>query len=145
MTTSTNSSTRPDFRAKFTWGVDGSVLWLKDEGIECRSLTNDIENCLVELTAYLPCNSKLSDYHIIYRDSEGEWDAIAITEMGDVSLDLRLLQDYNKRGVAYYVQRLKFRFFPISLETYDEAVSSIVTNRMYKHFNIPFPQFHNLN
>lgn len=141
----TNSHGRPGFRARFSWGIDGSVLWLKDEGVECRSLTNDIENCLLEVAEQLPDGFKLSDYHIIYRDSEGGWDAIAITALGDVGADLRLLRDYNHRGMTYCARTIRFKFFPITQDNYDEAVSSIVSNRAYRHFKLPVPQSHNLN
>ena len=143
--TNTNDPRRPGFRARFTWGIDGSILWLKDEGTDCRSLTNDIENCLVELSGDLPAEAQLTSYHIIYRDSEGTWDAIAITELGDIGPERERLRSCNQRNVAYGVQHLKFRFFPISQESYDEAVTSVVRNRMYRHFHLPFPQNHNLN
>ena len=110
--TNTNDPRRPGFRARFTWGIDGSVLWLKDQGVDCRSLTNDLENCLVELSEYLPVGTPLTDYHIIYRDSEGTWDAIAITALGDLSHGRKQLQSYNRRNVAYGVQQLKFRSSP---------------------------------
>lgn len=144
-TTDTNYPGRPEFRARFTWGLDGSILWLKDEGTECRSLTNDLQNCLVELSGDLPAGTRLTHYHIIYRDSEGTWDAIAITELGDVGPERERLRSCNQRNVAYGVQHLKFRFFPISQESYDEAVTSVVRNRMYRHFHLPLPQHHSLN
>ncbi len=143
--TNTNDPRRPDFRARFTWGIDGSILWLKDEGTECRSLTNDLENCLVELSGDLPAGTQLTHYHIIYRDSEGTWDAIAITALGDVVPERERLQALNKRRVAYEVQHLKFRLFPINQESYEAAVTSVVRNRMYRHFHLPLPQHHNLN
>ena len=145
MMTNTNSNTRPGFRAKFTWGVEGSILWLKDEGTECRSLTNDLENCLVEVSAQLPTGTSLTDYHIIYRDSEGDWDAIAITELKNVAEDRKLLLDYNTRGRDYCVRGLRFKFFPIQQTKYSEAVNSVVSGKMYRHFNLPIPRIHNLN
>lgn len=144
MQTDTNCTTRPYFRARFTWGVDGSILWLKDAGSDCRSLTNDMANCLVEIFRYLPHDTSLTDYHIIYLDSDGQWDGVAITNLGKINLDQKLLDGYTRSGRPYQVE-LSIRFFPISLPAYDEAVRSIVGNRMYTHFEIPTPKSHNLN
>lgn len=144
MQTKTNSRNRPHFRAQFTWGIHGSILWLKDTGEDCRSLTNDMENSLVEISRYLPRDANLLDYHIIYQDSDGHWDGVAITNLGSINLDQKLLGGYSRAGKSYRVA-LQICFFPIQQPTYAEAVASIVSNRMYAHFKIPTPKNHNLN
>ena len=143
--TQTNDNSRPGFRAKFTWGIDGSVLWLKDQGDECRSLTNDIENCLVELTPQLPTGSQLDDYHIIYRDSEGKWDAIVVTKLGNLSSDLHCLRSRSNRNVSNCPVNLKIRFYHIGLTAYDQAVQQLLADRMYRHANTSSILGHNLN
>lgn len=133
MESTTNSSSRPGHRARFTWGVDGLVLWLRDEGVECRSLTNDIENCLLEIADRLPAGAYLNNYHILYRDSEGTWDGLALTKLTGVEPEAKLLEEYNRRGRQYCVQGIQIRFVPIQLASYEAAVSQILTDSSYRH------------
>ena len=75
-------------QAAYSWTILGNVLSLEDRGSRIRkALTNDIENCLVEIDAQLPAGGQLTDYRIIYRDSEDVWDAVSIIELGDLHLD----------------------------------------------------------
>ena len=141
----TSDNSRPGFRARFTWGIDGSILWLKDQKGDHRSLTNDIENSLVELTPYLPEDSKLTDYHIIYRDSFGAWDAIVITKLAAIEQDFEQLQRRNQFGQQFLCPNLKVKFFPICLTNYGQAVTSIVSNLTYRHSNTAYNLTHKLN
>lgn len=111
-------------RAEYTWGTDGKILWLKDQGTDCRSLTNDIENCLIEIAGQL--DKPLTDYRIIYRDSEKEWDGVVITSIDWLK--------YNKeRGRPYYSEFLQIEFFPVRELEYEKAKESILANDRYKH------------
>ena len=113
--------------------------------MECRSLTNDLENCLVEISAQLQTGTSLTDYHIIYRDSNQKWDGIAITELGNTETERYMLMARNMQGLQWRVQGFRIKFLPIQLPTYEGAVSSIVSGRMYRHFNLPVPRTHSLN
>ena len=125
-------------RAQYTWGIDGEILWLKDHGTECRSLSNDLENCLVEVAGQFPEGKKLTDFKIIYRDSEKEWDGICITQIGD-DLGLKISIDWLKysaeRGRPYWTDYVKINFFPIREMSYESAKQSILANERYKHFD----------
>jgi len=72
-------------RAKYSWGISGNVIWLKDE-LATKSLTNDIENCLEEISKQLPKGKHLSDYSIIYRDSDGQWDGVDVVDYSNISV-----------------------------------------------------------
>lgn len=121
-------------RAQYSWGTDGEILWLKDHGIECRSLTNDLENCLTEIAGQI--KKPLTGYKIIYRDSMGEWDGIVITEMGD-KRDLEVALDWldfsKEKGRPYWTDYLKINFFPIMKKKYQEAKEFILSNKRYAH------------
>lgn len=119
-------------RAEYTWGIDGQVLWLKDHGTTCRSLTNDLENCLLEITPDLPNGKTLTDYRIIYRDSEREWDGIRIVSLGDITLDLEWLKYQTERGQPYW-SKIKIDFFPICEKDYTAAREAILNNERYQH------------
>lgn len=120
-------------RARYTWGIDGNILWLEDKGTECRSLTNDIENCLVEIYMQLPEGKKLTDYKIIYRDSDREWDGIEITEIGDLQSDFEWLKYREERGQPYWSIQIQIDFFPVREKEYHVAKNSILRNERYSH------------
>ena len=114
-------------RAAYSWTILGNVLSLEDRGGRIsKTLTNDIENCLVEIDAQLPVGAQLTDYRIIYRDSEGVWDAVIIIELGDLHLDRAWLA---RRGGSYYSMNLKVKFFPLQQRTYQKAAMAIVGDR----------------
>lgn len=113
-------------RASYSWGVDGDILWLKDKD-QGRSLTNDIENCLVEVSEEL--DKPLTYYRIIYQDSTGEWDGIIITKLGDLSNDIECL----KMGRPYEVHELKINLFPIYELDYEKAKEKILASDRYFH------------
>lgn len=121
-------------RAEYTWGCDGQILWLKDQGTDCRSLTNDIENCLIEIAGQL--DKSLTDYRIIYRDSEKEWDGVVITSIGDkkgLETAIDWLKYNKERGRPYYSEFLQIDFFPVRELEYEKAKESILANERYKH------------
>ena len=120
-------------RAQYTWGTDGPVLWLEDHGINCRSLTNDIENCLVEIQAQLGANNLLTNYFIIYRDSEMEWDALEITEFGDWELDHQWLESSKKTGRPYWSHGIKINFKYLESTTFELAKAEIQEMANYSH------------
>jgi hypothetical protein len=120
-------------RADYTWGIDGKILWLKDHGTECRSLTNDIENCLVEISEHLPEGKELVNYRIIYRDSEGEWDGICILNDSTLSNDVTWLKYRTERNQPYY-SHIEISFFPVQETSYELAKEAILANERYKHY-----------
>jgi hypothetical protein len=120
-------------RAKYVWGTDGEILWLKDQGDFGRSLTNDLENCLVEIQAELPEGKHLTDYRIMYRDSQKEWDAVQITHVGDLDLDLKWLQYSDQRGRSYWSQHLQISFYPLRELAYDFAKNRLQNAKHYQH------------
>lgn len=115
-------------RAEYSWGTDRSVLWLKDEGAECRSLTNDLNNSLVEIAGELPPERKLTDYRIIYRDSEGTWDGVSVTKMGDLEFDRHWLK---KKGGSFHSMNLQTEIFSLNKQDYQQAREAILASKHY--------------
>lgn len=110
-------------RAQYTWGIDGNILWLKDQSGDGRSLTNDLENCLVEIQA--ETEQPINAYSIIYKDSEGIWDGITITkfDMEAVLRDALWLESGQAPG--YFAQGLDIDFYSIGEKNYDAAKSHV--------------------
>jgi hypothetical protein len=81
-------------RADYTYKIDGYSLAIEDLNLGNMSVTNDIENVLATIAKKE--NLSLSDYQIMYCDSEGIWDGV----------------DYDNGKVS---------FFPISENEYEKA------------------------
>jgi hypothetical protein len=79
-------------RAQFNFDIDGDILAIEDLG-GMKSVTNDIENILSDIAKYSLVN--LSEYRIIYKDSQGVWDGITLKN-GRVSFFPINETDYKK-------------------------------------------------
>lgn len=119
-------------RAQYSWGIDGNVLWLKDDGTECRSLTNDLENCLTEIAGELKGGKTLLDYRIIYRDSTSIWDAVRVTELKGVT-DLVAALSMLKGIRPYWTPYCKISFYPVREVDYTAAREKILADNKYSH------------
>lgn len=67
------SSSRPAgiFQAQYeVVKVNDDMVWIRDVGRECRSVTNDAERVVDELAV------QYGNRRIIYRDSDGNWDEL---------------------------------------------------------------------
>lgn len=62
-------------RADYTYTVEETIIAIVDLDQGSRSVTNDIENVLDEISAHL---GGLAGYAIIYRDSRGVWDGVRL-------------------------------------------------------------------
>lgn len=112
-------------RAEYTWGIDGNILWLKDKGKDCRSLTNDLENCLAEIQG--EHDKPINAYKIIYKDSEGEWDGVDITRF-DLEAVLRdALWLESGRAPGYNAQGLDIDFCYIGEKEYQKARQKVLS------------------
>lgn len=71
-------------RADYQWklaDVDGErTLLIVDHNLGGMSVTNDAEAVLAEISEQLL--SPISEYRVIYRDSEGQWDEICLDQEG---------------------------------------------------------------
>ncbi len=121
-------------RAVYCWGIDGDVLWLKDMSTDTRSLTNDIENCIVEISEQLPEGTSIADYKIMYKDSDGVWDAVCLIDISTLKNDLEWLKYRGERGQEYW-SKIDINFYPIQKKDYNEAKQDITTDAHYQHFN----------
>lgn len=78
-------------RADYDWKLvqiltDGratTVIEIVDRDLGNMSVTNDIENILLEISDDLDDDNPLSENAVIYRDSEGLWDEIVLDEVGN--------------------------------------------------------------
>lgn len=78
------------YRADYIWGIKDSVLWIRDLDQGGKSVTNDLENVLIEIAHKLIDQNMILPPFIIYRDSEGMWDGVNIsTLLGVVYYPLR--------------------------------------------------------
>lgn len=106
-------------RAEYTWGIDGNILWLKDNGTHGRSLTNDLENCLAEIQAEI--DQPLNAYHIIYRDSEGDWDGVTFTKFDVKAILLDAIWLESGKAPGYFAQGVHIDFYYIGEKSYEAA------------------------
>ena len=60
-----------------------TVLQIVDENRGEMSVTNDIENVLLEISEALPEDNPLSENAVIYRDSTGAWDEVVLDQVGN--------------------------------------------------------------
>ncbi len=113
-------------QADFSWGIDGKILWLKDNGGPGRSLTNDMENALARIQAELD-QTPINGYTIIYRDSEGVWDGVRLTrfDLQAVFLDFQWLSD--GRYPHYWSQGLDVDFYWIGEKRYEDARAKVLS------------------
>ncbi len=117
-------------RAQFSWGIDGQFLWLKDNGQNCRSLTNDMECSLVEIQAILK-DVPITQFTIVYKDSIDDWDGVTITKFQHEQV-IRVDAEWVKvKGGQYMPQFLEIDFFYIGAKTFTEAKEKVLS----KHRN----------
>ena len=78
-------------RADYAWKLVGllqdgravTLIEIVDKDLGNMSVTNDIENVLLEIADGLPEDNPLSENAVIYRDSEGYWDEIVLDQVGN--------------------------------------------------------------
>ena len=66
---------RGQFRADYSYTVEGSVIAIIDLDQGSKSVTNDMDNVLDDIRAEL---GDLAGYAVIYRDSMGRWDGVRL-------------------------------------------------------------------
>ncbi|MDX2248242.1 MAG: DUF6011 domain-containing protein [Bacteroidia bacterium] len=108
-------------RAKYTWGIDEDILWLKESPDNLgRSLTNDIENCLLELTHELP--DQLHKFTIIYRDSNDTWDMLRFFYKAyDMDRALEWLKYDTDQGKPHFTQAIEVDFISLNTKEFEQA------------------------
>lgn len=67
----------------FTDGRATTVIEIVDHNLGSMSVTNDIENVLLEISEGLDDDNQLSENAVIYRDSMGLWDEIILDQVGN--------------------------------------------------------------
>ena len=60
-----------------------SLIKIVDENRGEISVTNDIENVLIEISEALPEDNPLQANAVIYRDSTGAWDEVVLDQVGN--------------------------------------------------------------
>ena len=94
------------------------------------SLTNDLPNCLLEISGMLPTGKVLTDYFIIYSDSEENWDAARIIALdNDLQADREELSLRNRLGrPTFTTRKIQLAFQPISTTDYEKARYIVLTD-----------------
>lgn len=110
-------------RAEYTWGIDGNILWLKDIGQHCRSLTNDMENAMAEIQGQI--EQPINAFTIIYKDSEGTWDGITITRFDLKAVLNDALWIESGQSPHYYASGLDIDFYYIGEQTFEAAKGKV--------------------
>lgn len=110
-----------EIRANYYWGRDGNIIWLKDEGGPHRSLTNDINNCLVEIQTEI--DVPINTLQIIYCDSEGNWDGVRIVAFDRKAVDIDAA--WLETGRFYFAQGIRVEFYSIGEKCYETTKSKI--------------------
>lgn len=78
-------------RADYDWDLDKvledhratTIISITDLDLGNMSVTNDVENVLIEISEQLPDDNPLSENAVIYRDSCGFWDEIVLDQVGN--------------------------------------------------------------
>lgn len=126
--------------AKYSWGIDGRIIWIKDENQDHRSVTNDAENVLTEIAGEL--DGELTDYLVMYQDSEGIWDEIEIVSVGsreNLEVALAWLDHRRNTGRDYWSDYVDINFRSLNEKTYEVAKSKLLERKPEKgHQVIPF-------
>jgi hypothetical protein len=117
------------FRSSYSWGFDGEVVWIidKDHG---RSLTNDMENALIEINAALMQKGLklIIDYPVMYRDTAEIWDEVAVSsiDLQQTAADFRCLQ----QGIAgHYSSGIKYQLKSIGERDQAAATAKLINRR----------------
>lgn len=121
-------------RAQYSWGIDGNILWLKDNGEHHRSLTNDMENCLCEIQTKLE-KKMLIYFTIVYKDSEGKWDGIQITEFNQEKIIQVDAEWIKYKGGQYQPEFLAIDFYYIGIKTFNECKERLTDMKVPQHLS----------
>jgi len=78
-------------RADYEWKTVGIfvdfreaiVIEIIDLNLGNMSVTNDVENVLIEISERFQEGNPLAESAVIYRDSEGLWDEIVLDQVGN--------------------------------------------------------------
>lgn len=98
-------------RAKYRYKIIDNVLCIMDEGRDCRSVTNDMENVLAEIASDIGCQTFSSLDAYIYRDSMGVYDGVKFDfRAKDVRVNVRHLREVGGTFIAPNVANLTFYY-----------------------------------
>lgn len=69
-------------RADYDYSINGNILVITDLNFGRMSVTNDIEYVIAEINTTLKTNGEpsISNYKVVYQDSEGVFDGIIIND-----------------------------------------------------------------
>ena len=84
------------FHADYTYSIEGNVIAIIDLCLGGRSVSDDIETVLREISRAL--NSDLSGYALVYRDSHGNWDGIRVIDGN--TIDFYALRETTQEGAV---------------------------------------------
>ncbi|WP_181307960.1 hypothetical protein [Rufibacter sp. XAAS-G3-1] len=84
-------------QSDFDYSFNGDILTIRDLDKGNKSVTNNIDNILAYINQFIP----VSDYLVMYLDSSGIWDGVAVQEISG---------------------SFSCRFFPLNEKDYDKAV-----------------------
>lgn len=110
------------FAADYTWGIDGEIIWIKDNSNGSRTVTNDSENVICEIAAEL--HEPITNFAIMYRDTESVWDEIKILSVGsDIQLkaDAKMLEQRRETGRQYFSSWARISFQALTETDYQKA------------------------
>jgi hypothetical protein len=73
------------FHAEFDYVIDGNIIIITDLNYGGKSVTNDIENVIRDISMDLKRESGcgICNYKIIYQDSQGMFDEVLVNEKGE--------------------------------------------------------------
>lgn len=125
------------FRSNYSWGIEDGILWLVDNN-QGRSLTNDMENALVEIFTELRSQQPKVDFmalDICYADTLGSWDEVVIDQFDpdQVAEDYRQLKH---PGSGYYSKGIKFQFKYLGAKAKDSAIFLLQNRRENERANL---------
>ena len=103
-------------RANFNWGIMthdtnqdlSKVLWIVDLDLVGKSVTNDMENVLDDISLALGSEDDIRRYKLMYKDSQGTWDGIRIHE-----------------SQVDYPRRFPVQIYSLNLRSQDAAAAKI--------------------
>ena len=108
-------------------GIDGEVIWIKDKSDGSRTVTNDAENVICEIAAEL--HEPITNFAIMYRDTENVWDEIKILEVGsDIQLkaDAKMLELRRETGRQYFSSWARISFQALTETDYSKAKDKLL-------------------
>jgi hypothetical protein len=99
--------------AKYDYGFDNRILWIEDLG-GMKSVTNDMENVLNTIASNHGIDS-LTDYKIMYKDSQGIWDGVSLEEKPHTLFGRQVKEIIN------------LSFFPITEREFTKAKEKLIS------------------